>query len=172
MLTGSMGTKKPSCWYVSALNRKGDPSPIPATEFDKIVKYIVTIYISAYKILTIYNASTQVWFDTSKTEVEAYFRSLCKRVASAVAKRLKVNELRFFVLFVVNGSIKKLFLIDFVNIFHLFSINSHKKNYNLETCAWLLLMLLQNFLASARSHRVHKNFFCQRVQSIIRITWN
>ena len=60
MLKGSIGTKKPSCWYVSALNRKGDPSPIRAIEFDKIVKYIVRIYISAYKILTIYSASTQV----------------------------------------------------------------------------------------------------------------
>ena len=31
----------------------------------------------------------------------------------------------------------------------------HKKKYSLETCAWLLLMLLQEFSASARPHGVH-----------------
>ena len=38
--------------------------------------------------------------------------------------------------------------------------------HSLETCARLLFMLLQDFLASVRLHRVH-NFSCQRVQYII-----
>ena len=34
-------------------------------------------------------------------------------------------------------------------------IHSHKKYHSLETCAWLLFMLLQDFFASAILHRVH-----------------
>ena len=34
--------------------------------------------------------------------------------------------------------------------------HSHKKQHSLETCARLFFMLLQDFFASARLHRVHK----------------
>ena len=33
---------------------------------------------------------------------------------------------------------------------------SHKKKYSLETCAQLLFMLLQDFFASARPHKLQK----------------
>ena len=39
--------------------------------------------------------------------------------------------------------------------------HSHKKQHSLETCTQLLFMSLQEFFASARFHRVHKNF-CYR----------
>ena len=35
------------------------------------------------------------------------------------------------------------------------------RNNSLETCTWLLLMLLQDLFASARLHRVH-NFFLKK----------
>ena len=35
------------------------------------------------------------------------------------------------------------------------SNHCHKKDHSLETCARLLFMLLQDFLASARRHREH-----------------
>ena len=35
----------------------------------------------------------------------------------------------------------------------------HKKYSSLETCARILFMLLQDFFASARLHRVHKIYF-------------
>ena len=35
-------------------------------------------------------------------------------------------------------------------------VHSHKKQHSVETCARLLFMLLQDFFASARFHRVHK----------------
>ena len=41
--------------------------------------------------------------------------------------------------------------------------HSHKKLHSLETCPRLLFMLLQDFFASARLHRVHKNFCCRKV---------
>ena len=44
-------------------------------------------------------------------------------------------------------------------VFH----HSHKKQHSLETCARLLFMLLQDFFASARLHRVRKNFCYQKV---------
>ena len=37
--------------------------------------------------------------------------------------------------------------------------HSLKKTYSLETCARLLFMLLQDFFASTRPHRVDKGFF-------------
>ena len=39
------------------------------------------------------------------------------------------------------------------------SKHSHKKKYSRETCAGLLFMLLQDFFAIARPHRVHTIFF-------------
>ena len=48
--------------------------------------------------------------------------------------------------------------------------HSLKKKYSLETCARLLFMLLQDFFASTRPHRVDKVFFYRRVQCIICIT--
>ena len=41
--------------------------------------------------------------------------------------------------------------------------HSHKKLHSLETCPLLLFMLLEDFFASARLHRVHKNFCCRKV---------
>ena len=38
---------------------------------------------------------------------------------------------------------------------------------SLETCTWLLFMLLQDFFTSARLHRVHKRFCYRKVQYII-----
>ena len=44
------------------------------------------------------------------------------------------------------------------------------KNSSLETCARLWFMLLQDFFASAKIHRVRKNFCYRKVQYIIRVT--
>ena len=48
--------------------------------------------------------------------------------------------------------------------------HSHKKLHSLETCPLLLFMLLEDFFASARLHRVHKNFCCRKVQYITCVT--
>ena len=43
--------------------------------------------------------------------------SLSGRVYAVTNERLKINESRYIALFVVSGSIKKLFSIDYVNIY-------------------------------------------------------
>ena len=43
---------------------------------------------------------------------------------------------------------------------------SHKKYHSLETCARLLFMLLQDFLASARRHREHFFFFTEECSTL------
>ena len=44
------------------------------------------------------------------------------------------------------------------------------QSHSLETCVWLLFMLLQDFFASARLHRVHKSFCYLKVQYVICVT--
>ena len=44
------------------------------------------------------------------------------------------------------------------------------RNSSVETCARLLFMLLQDFFASAKFHRVHKNFCYRKVYYITCVT--
>ena len=44
--------------------------------------------------------------------------------------------------------------------------HSLKKTYSLETCARLLFMLLQDFFASTRPHRVDKVFFTEECSAL------
>ena len=44
--------------------------------------------------------------------------------------------------------------------------HSHKKKYSLKTCERLLLMLLQDFFASARHHRMQNNFVAEECSTL------
>ena len=54
--------------------------------------------------------------------------------------------------------------------YRIFSNHSHKKKSSLETCARLFFISLQDLFASARLHRVHKNFSYRKVQYVISVT--
>ena len=56
-----------------------------------------------------------------------------------------------------------MFSSEYFEIFKNTYFEHSQKKRSLETCARLLFMLLQDFFASARLHRVHKNFCYRKV---------
>ena len=63
-----------------------------------------------------------------------------------------------------------MFCLSVTTFFRIFNFrqfgHSHKKQHSLETCARLLFMLLQDFFASARLHRLHKKIFTEEYSTL------
>ena len=86
--------------------------------------------------------------------------TLVLRKKAAIGKRFRKKV--FWRLYIIGFTDFSDLLKSIQNLLKL-SVNKVTRNNSLETCARLFFMLLQDFFASTRLHRVQKNFCYQKV---------